>query len=103
MTGVLEQTLTGHTSIVTSVAINGMRIVSGSWDNTAIIWEDVTSTAYATLAALNQKDRLYENDPYNYVSDSEDLGQLIEKLPSDTQKYTLSFLHLCALKMRNRL
>jgi WD40 repeat protein len=92
VTGVLEQTLTGHTSFVTSVAINEMRIVSGSYDKTAIIWEDVTSTAYATLAALNRKDRLYGENRETYVSKSEDLGKLMEKLPPDTRKYMLSFL-----------
>ncbi len=92
VTGDLEQTLTGHTSFVTSVAIKKMRIVSGSWDNTAIIWEDLTSTAYATLAAINRKNTLYGNDPYNYVSDSTELGRRIEELPLDLQNHTMSFL-----------
>ena len=40
-TGEAINTLTGHGNFVTSVAFNndGTRIVTGSWDNTAKIWE----------------------------------------------------------------
>jgi WD40 repeat protein len=40
----LERTLTGHTSIVISVAVtpDGTKIVSGSWDGTIRVWDVVT-------------------------------------------------------------
>src|SRR4029077_14165622 len=50
--GKARATLRGHTDRVTSVAFSpdGTRILTGSVDNTARLWDAATGTAVATLA-----------------------------------------------------
>src|SRR3990167_5188478 len=44
-----EHTLNGHADAITSAAISGNKIVTGSWDNNAIIWDLNNGTRLHTL------------------------------------------------------
>ena len=47
----MAATLEGHTNIFTAVAFSpdGARVVTGSWDNTARLWDAATGNMAATL------------------------------------------------------
>ena len=51
MTGASQGLLAGHTGGVVDLAIShdGSRLVSGSWDGTAVVWDLATKSAVATL------------------------------------------------------
>ena len=57
MTGELLKTLTGHTSIVESVAYSpdGHTLASGAWDGTVRLWDATTGEHLKTLAGHTNK------------------------------------------------
>ena len=54
----VPKTLAGHNNKISSVAIAGDKIVTGSWDNTAKIWDINTGQLLHTLVGHNSRIRL---------------------------------------------
>jgi WD40 repeat protein len=68
--GVLHHTLIGHSNVPRSVQINGKRIISGSYDQSIIVWglengriERKLRTADCVICLRCSRDRIiYNND-----------------------------------------
>ena len=97
-TGDIEQTLKGHTNTVTSVALFGTSIVSGSWDRTVKLWVDSRKLQRdAASQVFREADRFADvRDIHrpNFPTDNESrfIREAAFRLPADLRPTIMDFV-----------